>query len=86
MIPYAFSMMAFYVIEIFLTTKGSALVYNLSTLMTNLYTFLVSIFIFNVKFIPLQIFPIIAIILSVVFYYLISDVRIGNDNKIDIIS
>ena len=53
MIPYAFSMMAFYVIEIFLTTKGSALVYNLSTLMTNLYTFLVSIFIFNVKFIPL---------------------------------
>lgn len=53
MIPYAFSMMAFYVLEIYLTTKGSALVYNLSTLMTNLYTFLVSIFIFNVKFIPL---------------------------------
>lgn len=53
MIPYAFSMMAFYVLEIYLTTKGSALIYNLSCLMTNLYTFLVSIFIFGVVFLPL---------------------------------
>lgn len=44
-IPYAFLFLVYVFIAIFLTQRASAVLYNLSTLCTNIYTFLIAIFI-----------------------------------------